>query len=127
MGGQVAIMTCSDTMLQTADRGCARSDNAPAFTARRIDPLRAFCRDLVMLAMQPDLRCVCDPHRLKCSEPNVQGDRTDLDASFPNPCKDRRRKVQACGRRRRRSPLSRIVLMISIAIVFPVTAVNVRR
>src|ERR1700727_1446629 len=113
MGVQVAIMTCSDTMLQTADRGCARSDNAPPFTARRIDPLRAFCRELVALAMQPDLRCVCDPHRLKCSEPNVQGDRTDLDACFPNPRKVRRRKVQACGRCRRRAPLSRIDRLIS--------------
>ncbi len=127
MAVQVAVSTCSDTVLQRADRGCASGHNAPSFGSHRIDPLRAFCGDLVVLAMQPDLRCVCDLHRPKCSEPDVQGDRTDFDAGFPDPRKDLRREVQACGRRRRRAPLSRVDRLISIAIECPVAAANVRR
>ncbi len=118
---------CSGAVLQGAHGRSARSDNATAVIARRIDRFRAFCRNLIAFAVQYDLCGICHAHRLKCTEADVKRYGADCCARCPDLLEHLRRKVQSCRRRCRRAALPRVNRLISLTIECPVIAMDVWR
>src|SRR5215469_8178180 len=80
-----------------------------------------------MLLVQTMFFNLLHPHRLKCSQPDVQGDFGNLDPALANAIEDLRREVQACSRRRHRSWFFRIDRLVAVAVGGPVLTRDIGR